>query len=109
MVNAGPLSGAIYRHQWRRIMTRVAVNTLEAYEAELGVESITMAALIASHRHLRSLNLGLEDTVMKVTQQAQERGEKQAYDEAVKYGWLSHERAKTMSLLDFVEWVQESA
>ena len=89
-------------------MTRVAVNTLEAYEAELGV-NMTLASLIAQHRYLRSLNLGLEDTVMKVTQQAQERGEKQAYDEAVKYGWLSHERAKTMSLLDFAEWVQESA
>jgi len=85
-------------------MTRVAVNTLEAYEAELGVESITMAALIASHRHLRSLNLGLEDTVMKATQQAQERGEKQAYDEAVKNDWLSKGRALDMNLKELTEW-----
>jgi len=66
MVKAGPLSGAIYRHQWRRIMTRVAVNTLEAYAAELGV-NMTLASLIAQHRYLRSLNLELVDTVMKAT------------------------------------------
>ena len=84
-------------------MTRVAVNTLEAYEAELGV-NMTLASLIAQHRYLRSLNLELADTVMKVTQQAQERGEKQAFDEAVKNDWLSKGRALDMNLKELTEW-----
>tara|TARA_R110000868_G_scaffold207637_1_gene456608 strand:+ start:323 stop:580 length:258 start_codon:yes stop_codon:yes gene_type:complete len=85
------------------------VNTLEAYAAELGVDSITQAALIASHRHLRSLNLELEDTVMKVMQQAQERGEKQAYDYAVKNKWISKERVLNMTLKELDEWSEESS
>ena len=90
-------------------MPKVAVNTLEAYAAELGLESITQAALIASHRHLRSLNLELEDTIDKALEKANKLGEERAYNDAVEFGWLSRERCRKMSMAEFGEWIEKNA
>lgn len=81
---------------------------LAVYGAELRLGNLSLADLIASHRRLR-VNL-IEDRVARqaAIAQAADEGRSVAEQMALRHGWFSRERLKTMSLGELANLLAET-
>jgi hypothetical protein len=80
-------------------ITFASQSQLVKYSAELKLgETITLDELIKSHRHLRSLNLEMNDRWSAAIAESALKGEHAARDLALKEGWFSREKLRSMSL-----------
>jgi len=73
-------------------------NLLERYAQELGLSSLTVEALIASHRHLRTLNLTKSNKESEQRKKIHLDEYRKATKEALKKGYFSKDDLLKMSL-----------
>lgn len=80
---------------------------IRQYAVEIDVPSLTLESLISSHRRLREANAVAEEDRRAALAEAAQRGTDLAKQEALKNGWFSRERLKSMTLAELSQLLNE--
>lgn len=84
---------------------------LRAYSDELGLDPatrfITVEDLIDSHRHLRGIHIITNKRFNQVMEDYRSKGYEDGYVKAINREFISVERLKRMSVLEFANFIKD--